>query len=51
VHDVPNDDALIPGGAPVCTVSATGRDVADVRAALSRRAASILHDLAAERRR
>ena len=45
-HDVPSDDAPIPSGAPVCTVSATGRDSRDVRATLSLRAARILRDLA-----
>jgi predicted ATP-grasp superfamily ATP-dependent carboligase len=47
-HDVPNDDAPIGAGAPVCTVSATGRASRDVRATLSLRAACILRELAAE---
>ena len=49
-HDVPNHDAPIRSGAPVCTVSTTGRAVGDVRVALSLRAARILRDLGAERR-
>ncbi len=48
VHDVPVDDATIPCGGPVCTVSARGRTVSDVRAALSIRAQRVLRDLAVQ---
>jgi predicted ATP-grasp superfamily ATP-dependent carboligase len=47
-HDVPNEDAAIAPGAPVCTVSATARTVSGVRAALAIRAEEVLRGLAAQ---
>jgi uncharacterized protein len=49
VHDVPNEDAEIAPGQPVCTVSAAARSMSDVRAALASRAHDVLRDLAAQR--
>jgi predicted ATP-grasp superfamily ATP-dependent carboligase len=45
---VPNEDAAIAPGAPVCTVSATARTVSGVRAALATRAEEVLRGLAAQ---
>ena len=47
-HDVPNEDAAIASGAPVCTVSATARTVSGVRAALALRAKEVLQGLAVQ---
>jgi predicted ATP-grasp superfamily ATP-dependent carboligase len=46
VRDVPRPGERIPRGRPVCTVVAEGRDAAECRAALERRAGAVYDALA-----